>query len=68
MISNFKLSNHRTIQFTKPLAIIYNPNSGKKQDIKSIIKKRLDLAGIPYELLESTKYFMTWGFFATADD
>ena len=39
---------------------MFNPNSGKKRDVRPLIKKRFDLEGIPYEFLLSTRLFMTW--------
>lgn len=46
--------------FNKPIAIIYNPNSGKKRNLISIIENRMKSENVPYELMVSTKYFMTW--------
>jgi diacylglycerol kinase (ATP) len=48
------------MNFVKPIAIIYNPNSGKKSDVRQLIQKRLDIAGIKCEFLLSTRPFMTW--------
>jgi Diacylglycerol kinase catalytic domain len=55
-----QLVKRERLVFVKPLAIIVNPNSGKKRDVRVAIQKRLDLAGVPFEFLLSTKYFMTW--------
>ena len=32
------------VSFSKPIAIIYNPTSGKKRDIRAIIRQRLEAA------------------------
>jgi diacylglycerol kinase (ATP) len=42
------------------LAIIYNPNSGKKRDIRYLIEYRLNQANIKYEFLSSLRYLQTW--------
>ncbi|CDW74738.1 transcriptional regulator [Stylonychia lemnae] len=46
--------------YDKPIAIIYNPNAGKKRNIRAIISQRLDAAGIKHEYLESKRVFDTW--------
>lgn len=46
--------------FTKPIAIIFNPNSGKKRDIRGLISARLKSAGLDFTFFESTRAFMTW--------
>ena len=50
----------RLVYTSKPLAIILNPQSGKKRDLRPLISARLEKAGILFEFLLSTKYFMTW--------
>lgn len=45
---------------SKPIAIILNPSSGRKRDLRPLIKHRLESAGVPFEFLLSTKKFMTW--------
>lgn len=60
IIQNTQILTYRKILYDKPIAIIYNPNSGKKRNVRQIIAERLDLAGVPYEFLESKKAFDTW--------
>ena len=36
-LRKFKLIKSRTVQYDKPIAIIYNPNSGKKTNLVPII-------------------------------
>lgn len=43
----------RQMVYSKPVFIIYNVVSGTKFDAKSIIKKELDEAGIPYVIHET---------------
>ena len=49
-----------TIAYTKPIAIVYNPNSGKKRNIRGIIQKTLDSNSIQYQFFESKRVFHTW--------
>ena len=37
-----ELISHERLVFMKPIAIIINPNSGKKRDLSAMIKMRLD--------------------------
>jgi diacylglycerol kinase family enzyme len=60
MQAKLRVVEHDKIVFTKPLAIIINPNSGKKRDVQGIIEQRLKMENIPFEFLLSTKKFMTW--------
>ena len=53
--NRLELIGHRRIQYGKPIAIVFNPNSGKKNDIRPMIEKRLEIAKIPFEFLLSTK-------------
>ena len=48
------------VTYTKPLAIIYNPNAGRKHNIKALIIQKLSSAKIPYEILESRRQFDTY--------
>jgi len=47
----------RTVKFSKPIAIVYNPNSGKKTNIKQFITTRLQKAGLQFEFLMTQKAF-----------
>jgi len=38
----------RKLVYEKPIAIIYNTNSGKKIDLRPMIEQRLDAEKIPY--------------------
>jgi diacylglycerol kinase family enzyme len=48
------------ITFDKPVAIIINPNSGKKRDFRALISSRLTQSRIAFTYFESTRAFMTW--------
>jgi len=41
----------RRTNYDRPIGIIYNPNSGKKRDLRPLIEKRLSEHNIAYELL-----------------
>mmetsp|Transcript_6325 Transcript_6325/g.10292 ORF Transcript_6325/g.10292 Transcript_6325/m.10292 type:complete len:201 (-) Transcript_6325:456-1058(-) len=41
------------VEYTKPVQIVYNPNSGKKIDIKARIRETLDQHKIKYEFFET---------------
>jgi diacylglycerol kinase family enzyme len=45
------------LKYDKKVAVIYNPNSGKKRNVKRLIEKRLSESGISFEFLESEKPF-----------
>jgi len=47
----------RNCSFTKPIAIIINPNSGKKIDLMPIIQQRLEQENIPFEWFPTAKAF-----------
>lgn len=44
----------------KPVAIIYNPVSGKKVNFRPTIEERFKMENIEYEFLETEKYFDTF--------
>ncbi|CDW71902.1 diacylglycerol kinase [Stylonychia lemnae] len=48
------------LKYSKPVAIIYNPNSGKKKDIKKYIMDKFNRNNIKFEILESKKAFDTF--------
>ncbi len=60
MAQHAELIKPGRVEFKKPVAIVYNPNSGWKKDLRSQIKEKLDLAGIQYEFLETQKVFDTY--------
>lgn len=60
-LDKFQLIKKRKIGIhEKPLAIIYNPASGKKTNLRPLIMKRLDTEKVPYEFLETQKAFDTF--------
>ena len=48
LIKQVDLIEVDTIAYTKPIAIVYNPNSGKKRNIRGIIHKTLDANNIQF--------------------
>ena len=52
-LDQIELIEPRKIIYSKPIAIIYNPNSGKKRNLRPLIIKRFKAALIPYEFLET---------------
>ena len=45
----------RKVNFSKPICIIYNPNSGSKQNICPQIQQKLDLHQVAYHLMPTQK-------------
>lgn len=43
------------VQYDKPIALIYNPNSGTKKNIRPVIAKRLTAEGIAHEFIPTAK-------------
>ena len=62
LLPNFEPLKARRVNYTKPIAIIYNPNSGKKRDLKPLIEERLSAHNIPYVLIPTQKKFDTFQF------
>ena len=50
------------MSYKKPIAIIYNPNSGKKRPVRQKIEDRLQAAGVPYEMMPTQKAGDTFEF------
>ena len=46
----------------KPIAIIYNPASGKKTNLVPLIEARLNQEGIPFELMPTGQYLDSYNF------
>jgi diacylglycerol kinase family enzyme len=46
--------------YNKKVGVIYNPNSGKKRDVRGEIIKVLASKDIDYQLLESSGYMHAW--------
>ena len=67
VVSNFESIKARRVSYKKPLAIIYNPNSGKKRQVRSKIEERLKAANIPYEMMPTQKAFDTFEFANSID-
>ena len=51
VVQNFESIKARRVSYKKPIAIIYNPNSGKKRQIRPKIEERLKSANIPFEMM-----------------
>ena len=50
----------RKVHYEKPIAIIINPNSGKKIDLMPMIASRLEEEQIPFEWIPTKKVFDTF--------
>jgi len=48
------------LKYDKPIALIYNPNSGTKNNIRPTIAKRLTMEGIDHEFIATQKEFDTY--------
>ena len=46
----------------KPVAIIYNPVSGKKTNLIPLIENRLTREGVPFEMMPTGQYLDTYNF------
>jgi len=57
----------RRTNYERPIGIIYNPNSGKKRDLRPLIEKRLSEHNIAYELLATEKSFDTFRYAYESD-
>ena len=57
VVQNFESIKARRVSYKKPIAIIYNPNSGKKRLVEPKIEARLKAAKIPYEMILTQKAF-----------
>lgn len=44
----------KTMNYLKPVAVIYNPNSGKSRNVRDQIQTAMNRAQIPFEFLETT--------------
>ena len=53
---NFEMIDVGKIKYAKKIAIIYNPEAGKKKSIKDKISKRLQENGIQFEFIETKAY------------
>lgn len=54
LANHFDLIEARQLEYTKPILIIYNGNSGIKRNIREVIKSELQSANIPFEFYETT--------------
>ena len=50
----------RKINFTKPVAVIFNPASGKKKDIRPLIEKKFKENNIKVEFFETQRVMHAW--------
>lgn len=48
------------IQYNKKVAIVYNPNSGKKRDVRTDIIKILNERKIEYQFYETKGFMDAW--------
>ena len=46
--------------YNKPVAVIYNPTSGKKKNIRDTIVERLDMEQINAEFFETERFMHAW--------
>ena len=68
MLDGLDLIESRKIDWqNKPIAIIYNPVSGKSRNIRPMIEHRLSEAKIPFEFLATKTYFDPFMFAYTLD-
>jgi hypothetical protein len=51
LLDKFESIKVRQLNFSKPVLIIHNPNSGKKVDLIPKILERLNSKGINFELM-----------------
>jgi len=60
--SKFELIKTRKLDYSKPLCIIYNPNSGTMTNMIPLIEQRLHAENIPFELMSTKKAGDTYEF------
>ena len=61
LMEKFELIKKRKVGIReKPVAIIYNPASGKKTNLRPLIEKRLTNENVPFEFLNTEKAFDTF--------
>jgi hypothetical protein len=60
IIQESKLTEVRSQIYEKPLAVIFNPSSGKKTDLRPLLKSFFDGNKIGYQLFETTGYMHAW--------
>jgi len=65
--NHFEPLKVRRTNYDRPIGIIYNPNSGKKRDLRPLIEKRLSEHNIAYELLQTEKSFDTFRYAYNSD-
>ena len=53
---NFTIIEHRKLDFSKPILVIYNPVSGKKVDLRGKIRAAVKEAGGQVEIYETTGF------------
>lgn len=68
LISKFSTIKARRVAYTnqggspKPIAIIYNPVSGKKRNLVPMIEQRLTSEGVPFEMIPTQQFMDTYNF------
>ena len=60
VLDNTSSIKTRQVTFDKPIAVIFNPNSGKKVNLLPMVEARFKAEGIQYKLLGTTKQFDTY--------
>ena len=66
-ISKFESIKVRRVNYKKPLAVIYNPNSGNKRNLVPDIEARFNKEGIKFDMLPTKKAGDTFNFAAAID-
>ena len=61
-LGKFESIKARKLEMVKPIAIIYNPHSGKKTNLVPMIEERLNTEKIPFKLLPTGKALDTFLF------
>jgi diacylglycerol kinase family enzyme len=62
LLEHGKMIEIGRVNFSKPVVVIYNPNSGKKRDVRLEVIKLLNERQIGYELYETRGYLDAFNF------
>lgn len=62
LLSKFDLIKTRKITYDKPILIIYNPRSGRQNNLVPIIEAKLKIEKIPFEFMRTEKARDTYFF------
>jgi hypothetical protein len=66
-ISKFESMKVRKVDYSLPLAVIYNPNSGNKRNLVPDIEARFVKEGLKFEMMPTKKAGDTFNFAAAID-